>query len=77
MAVLEPLRSGYYVWKYLPSIEAAAIFCIIWALATSAHIWKIWKTRGWFGIPFAVGGFSMCLVRFFHNIPFANRSIQR
>lgn len=59
MAVLEPYKGGYYLWKYLPSIEAAAIFCIFWVLATLAHAWKIGKTHAWFGIPFAVGGFSM------------------
>ncbi|KAK0654855.1 RTA1 like protein-domain-containing protein [Cercophora newfieldiana] len=57
MAVLEPYRGGYYLWKYLPSIEAAAIVSVLWALVTVAHVWKIWKTRAWFNIAFAVGGF--------------------
>lgn len=58
MAVLEPYRGGYYLWKYLPSVGAAAFFCILYVLATLAHVWRIWKTRLLFAIPFAVGGFS-------------------
>ncbi|KAH7376785.1 RTA1 like protein-domain-containing protein [Plectosphaerella cucumerina] len=57
MAVLEPLKSGYYIWKYLPSVPAAAIFCVLFLVATMAHAWRIWKTRNWFCIAFAVGGF--------------------
>ncbi|KAK5653043.1 hypothetical protein OQA88_9329 [Cercophora sp. LCS_1] len=55
MAVLEPYKGGYYLWKYLPSIAAAAIFTILWALLTFAYLWKAWKTRAWFTIPFAIG----------------------
>jgi hypothetical protein len=58
MAVLEPYKGGYFLWKYLPSIEAATIVSVLWVLVTAAHVWKIWRMRAWFGIPFAVGGFS-------------------
>jgi len=58
MAVLEPYKGGYYLWKYLPSIEAAAIVSVLWFLVTAAHVWKIWKTGARFSIPYAVGGFS-------------------
>ncbi|KAH6683578.1 RTA1 like protein-domain-containing protein [Plectosphaerella plurivora] len=57
MAKLEPLKSGYYVWKYLPSVPAAAIFCILFLVATLAIVWRIWKTKNWFCIAFAIGGF--------------------
>ncbi len=76
MAVLQPYRGGYFLWKYLPSIEAAGIFCVLWALATVAHVWKIWKTRLWFGIPFAVGGFSSWFCPPTVLTSFANRRVQ-
>ncbi|KAF3807752.1 Protein RTM1 [Colletotrichum gloeosporioides] len=57
MAVLEPFRGNYYLWKYLPSVPAAIIFCIIFLTATFAYMWKIWKTRAWFCIPMAIGGY--------------------
>lgn len=58
MAVLEPYRGDYYLWKYVPSKAAAAIFCVLFAIATMAHTWRIGKSRAWMAIPFAFGGFS-------------------
>lgn len=58
MAVLEPYDGDYYLWKYLPSIPAAAIFAILFALATIAHCWRVGTTRTWSAIPFCIGGLS-------------------
>lgn len=58
MAGLEPYKHGYYLWKYVPSAAAAGIFCAIFGVVTIAFVWRIWKTRTWFCIPFAVGGYS-------------------
>jgi hypothetical protein len=58
MAGPEPYKHGYYLWKYVPSVAAAAIFCLAFAIATAGHVWRIWKTRAWMAIPFAIGGFS-------------------
>jgi hypothetical protein len=58
MAVLEPYKGGYYLWKYLPSIEAAAVFCVLFVAVTVSFCWRMYKTRTWFCIPFAIGGFS-------------------
>ncbi|KAH6719059.1 putative RTA1 domain protein [Leptodontidium sp. MPI-SDFR-AT-0119] len=58
MAVLKPLNgSNYFIWKYLPSLPAAAIFALLFFAITAAHSWKIYKTRLWFCIPIVVGGF--------------------
>ncbi|KAK4235020.1 protein RTM1 [Achaetomium macrosporum] len=57
MAVLEPYKHGYYLWKYLPSVPAAALFCVVFLIGTSLLIWRIWKTRTWMATPFAIGGF--------------------
>ncbi|KAK3934435.1 RTA1 like protein [Diplogelasinospora grovesii] len=57
MAQLQPYKGGYYLWKYVPSVEAAAIFCVLFLFATAAHSWRVWKTRTWFCIPFAIGGY--------------------
>lgn len=56
MAVLEPYAGDYYLWKYLPSIPAAVIFTILFAVATLAHAWRIWQTRNYFCIAFTLGG---------------------
>ena len=61
MAVLEPYKHGYYLWKYVPSIGAAVFFCILFIVMTGGHVWRIYRTRAWFCIPFAIGGYSRLL----------------
>ncbi|KAK3361792.1 RTA1 like protein-domain-containing protein [Lasiosphaeria ovina] len=56
MTVLEPYKGGYYLWKYLPSSEAAGVATALFAVLTGAYCWRIWRTRSWFCIPFPVGG---------------------
>ncbi|KAJ5716736.1 hypothetical protein N7488_002382 [Penicillium malachiteum] len=56
MTKLEPLKSGYYVWHYVPSIAAAVIFVLLFGVVTSYHFWKLFKTKVRFTIPFAIGG---------------------
>lgn len=55
MAVLEPLKSGYYVWHYLPSIPAAAIFAVLFALSIVLLSIKMFRTKTYFVIPLLIG----------------------
>lgn len=57
MAKLEPLKSGYYLWNYVPSIAAAVIFILLFFAMTALISWRMWKTKTWFNVPFAIGGF--------------------
>ncbi|KPM35699.1 hypothetical protein AK830_g10888 [Neonectria ditissima] len=61
MVELQPYKHGYYLWLYVPSLAAAVIFCLLFGVATIAHVWKICKTRTWFCIPFAIGGYMQFL----------------
>ncbi|RAH48892.1 RTA1 domain-containing protein [Aspergillus brunneoviolaceus CBS 621.78] len=56
MAKLEPYKHGYYLWQYLPSLAAAVIFAIFFAVATVLHFVKLVEWRARFCIPFAIGG---------------------
>ncbi|KAE8373050.1 RTA1 like protein [Aspergillus bertholletiae] len=56
MAQLQPLKSGYYVWNYVPSVAAAIIFILLFLAITSFHFWKIYKTKVHVTLPFAIGG---------------------
>ncbi|PYH92602.1 RTA1-domain-containing protein [Aspergillus ellipticus CBS 707.79] len=56
MAKLVPLSGGYYLWKYLPSLAAAAIFAVLFGVVTCVHSFRLWRSRAWFNIPFVVGG---------------------
>ncbi|KAK9652554.1 hypothetical protein HCH54_002502 [Aspergillus fumigatus] len=56
MAELKPYKHGYYLWLYVPNLAAAVIFLLCFAVATVLHIYRLFKTRTWFCIPFAAGG---------------------
>lgn len=57
MTQLKPIDgTTVYLWKYLPSIPLAAIAIILFALTTSAHSYRVFKSRSWFCIPFLIGG---------------------
>jgi hypothetical protein len=71
MAVLEPLEGGYYLWKYVPSIAAAVILALIFLVMTGLISYRMFKTKTWFCIPFAIGGF--CTL--FSNHPSIGESI--
>ncbi|KAF3402544.1 hypothetical protein DPV78_004250 [Talaromyces pinophilus] len=46
---------AYY--RYYPSEVAAIIFTVLFALATFAHLYQLFRHRTWFFIPFVIGGF--------------------
>ncbi|OIW34302.1 RTA1-domain-containing protein [Coniochaeta ligniaria NRRL 30616] len=50
-------HNGYLLWHYIPSIAAAIVFAIIFALLTAVHLWRMIQTRMWFCLPFVIGGF--------------------
>ncbi|KAF3395808.1 Protein RTA1 [Penicillium rolfsii] len=56
MAVLEPSKGGYYLWKYVPSLAAAVVFLLLFIVATGYHSWKLHKTKARFCIAFVIGG---------------------
>jgi hypothetical protein len=50
----DPNRFVYF--RYHPSLEAAIVFVILFAITTLYHIFLISKKRTWYFIPLAVGG---------------------
>ncbi|KAL6915071.1 hypothetical protein FSST1_012831 [Fusarium sambucinum] len=58
---VEPTKGGIYLWRYLPSAVAAVIFLILFLGSFLYISWKIWKTRTYFCIAFAVGCFFQML----------------
>ncbi|USP81328.1 RTA1 like protein [Curvularia clavata] len=57
MNKLEPTRAGYYLWNYVPSLAAAIVFIFVFLLLTLLVSWRMFKTKTWFSISFALGGF--------------------
>ncbi|KAL2837477.1 RTA1 like protein [Aspergillus pseudoustus] len=56
MPKLEPFQDDYYLWEYVPSIALSIIFLLLFFAPTIFHVWKAWKTRARFCIPFIIGG---------------------
>ncbi|KAG4266629.1 hypothetical protein FPRO03_01913 [Fusarium proliferatum] len=54
---VEPTKGGAYLWRYSPSVPAAAIFLVLFMASFLCISWKIWKTRTYFCIVFAIGCF--------------------
>ncbi|PVH97369.1 RTA1-domain-containing protein [Periconia macrospinosa] len=49
--------TGRFVfYRYEPSIAAAVIFIVLFAITTLLHIYQIIRRRTWYFIPLAVGG---------------------
>ncbi|TKX24767.1 hypothetical protein C1H76_2942 [Elsinoe australis] len=75
MAVLEPLKSGYYVWHYLPSIPAAAIFAVLFALSIVLLSIKMFRTKTYFVIPLLIGVILECIGYIFRIISHDRTSV--
>ncbi|KAF2014277.1 RTA1 like protein [Aaosphaeria arxii CBS 175.79] len=45
----------YVLWPYRPSIAGGVIACIVFAILTIIHIYRLIRNRTWFCIPFVVG----------------------
>ncbi|KAJ4223303.1 hypothetical protein NW759_005938 [Fusarium solani] len=56
MAELKPYRGDYYLWLYIPSTPAAALFTALFSLGTAYTMWRMFKSRTWFCTAFVVGG---------------------
>ncbi|KAI1097465.1 RTA1-domain-containing protein [Jackrogersella minutella] len=56
MTQILPYKGDYYLWKYVPNLPAAAIFAVLFGVATGFHLYRIIRTRLWFCLPFVVGG---------------------
>lgn len=61
MPQLEPYNGTYYLWKYLPNFPVCIVFGVLFVLLTTAHIWRMVKTKLWFCSPFIFGGIMMVL----------------
>lgn len=48
---------GFKYYHYNPSGAAAGIMFAAFAAATGYHLWKMFRARTWFFIPFVIGGF--------------------
>ncbi|KAH8197838.1 hypothetical protein TruAng_007985 [Truncatella angustata] len=46
----------FALYRYTPSLEGAALSGALFSILSLAHIVKLWQTRSFYFIPFAIGG---------------------
>ncbi|KAH7378001.1 RTA1 like protein-domain-containing protein [Cadophora sp. MPI-SDFR-AT-0126] len=46
----------YLLYRYNPSIAAASVACVLFAIITGVHSFQMYKSRAWFLIPLVLGG---------------------
>jgi hypothetical protein len=55
MALLQPYKGVYYLWKYVPSQAASITFIILFFIVTTLHFWRIFKLKSWFCLALVIG----------------------
>lgn len=45
----------FVLYRYTPSLPAAAIFCALFAIGTFAHLYYVFKLKAKYFIPFVIG----------------------
>ncbi|KAF4958096.1 hypothetical protein FGADI_2654 [Fusarium gaditjirri] len=53
---LSESKPDFKLYRYTPSLPAAIIATVIFAIISCLHIWRLSKARAWYFIPFTVGG---------------------
>ncbi|KAJ6185096.1 hypothetical protein N7519_006397 [Penicillium mononematosum] len=48
---------GWTAYEYYPSMGAAVVFVICFAIVTLMHTYHLFRTRTWFFIPLVIGGY--------------------
>ncbi|CAI7640297.1 unnamed protein product [Penicillium palitans] len=48
---------GWIAYDYYPSMGAAVVFIVLFAIVTLMHTFHLFRTRTWFFIPLLIGGY--------------------
>lgn len=54
------LRATWSFYRYVPSVAAAVIFCLLFLVATGLHLFQMFKTKTWFLTAMVFGCLCMC-----------------
>ncbi|KAJ5969919.1 hypothetical protein N7501_006167 [Penicillium viridicatum] len=50
-------HGGWIAYEYYPSMGAAVVFIVLFAIVTLMHTFHLFRTRTWFFIPLLIGGY--------------------
>ena len=54
-------HEGWVAYTYYPSMGAAVVFIILFAIVTLLHTFHLFRTRTWFFVPLVIGGYCTYL----------------
>lgn len=54
--------NGWKAYQYDPSMGAAVLFTLLFAIVTLMHTYHLFRTRTWFFVPLVIGGYCTSLV---------------
>ncbi|CCT75861.1 related to Rtm1p [Fusarium fujikuroi] len=49
-------KLDFKLYRYTPSFPAAIVATVIFAILSCLHLWRLYKARAWYFIPFTIGG---------------------
>lgn len=55
----------FKLYRYTPSVAAAAIFIALFIITTALHVWQLIKSRSWYFVAFVLGGIR----EYFQRVP--------
>ena len=55
-------HGDWVAYTYYPSMGAAVVFVVLFAIVTILHTFQMFRTRTWFFIPLVIGGCCMYLI---------------
>ena len=56
-------HAGWTAYEYYPSMGAAVVFVICFAIVSLMHTYQLFRTRTWFFIPLMIGGYCKYQLR--------------
>lgn len=55
-----PPEFDFKLYRYTPTLEAAIVAIVVFAILTAVHSWRLIRARSFYFIPFLVGGICAC-----------------
>jgi hypothetical protein len=55
-------EAAWSIYRYVPSIAPAVIFCLLFLVSGILHLWQMWRTKAWFLTALVLGCLCKCLV---------------
>lgn len=59
----EMAEYSFHLYQYIPSLPAAAVAVVVFAILTALHTWRMHKAKAYYFVPFLIGGICKSISR--------------